>query len=73
MSQRLRWTLNAELVALVRRYYRGEAALWPTICAQIENQLRQQSATVGAYHLRFQLRPDDGYDVIVEDASDYAQ
>jgi hypothetical protein len=67
----LRWEADNELVALIRRYYAGEAGLWVEIRASIDDELRARGVVRGAYHIR--LRPKgDGYLVCIDDASSYA-
>lgn len=63
------WMADEELTALLRRYYRGEGGLWPTIRDHVAAELRRRGIE-GARHIRF-LRRDDGYEVIIEDASGY--
>jgi hypothetical protein len=67
----LRWEADYDLVALIRRYYQGEAGLWVEIRACIDDQLRARGVVRGAYHIR--LRPaGEGYLVCIDDASGYA-
>lgn len=70
MSDRMSWQADAELVALLRRYYQGEAGLWPAILSRIDQTLRSRAVAVAPRHVRFR-RTDAGYDVIVEGADDY--
>jgi hypothetical protein len=64
----LRWPANEELTALLRRYYTGEAGLWPQIREYVQAESRRRGAPQTPQHLRF--RPtEQGYDVIIEDAS----
>lgn len=59
-----------ELTALLRRYYTGEAELWPQIQALVDADLRARSLPVAPRHLRFRLT-STGYLVIIEDAGNY--
>jgi len=68
----LRWTADDTLAELIRRYYQGEMILWETIRRRIDEQLRRQQIDRGTYHLRLLGRRDGGYDVLIEDAVDYA-
>jgi hypothetical protein len=70
MAERITWPADEELVALLRRYYQGEAGLWPDIQDCVHRELRSRGLPVAARHLRFR-RTDDGYTVIVEAADDY--
>jgi hypothetical protein len=70
MSDRVSWAADAELVTLLRRYYRGEAGLWPAILSRVHATLRARELPVAPRHVRFRLT-DAGYDVIVEGAEDY--
>jgi hypothetical protein len=70
MSDRVSWAADAELVTLLRRYYQGEAGLWPAIMSRVHETLRAREAPVAPRHVRFR-RTDAGYDVIVEGAEDY--
>ena len=65
----LRWMADDELNELLRRYYRGEAGLWPAIRDYVAAELRRRGVE-GASHIRFRRR-ESGYEVIVEDASGY--
>lgn len=67
----VRWTADESLQDLLRRYYRGEALLWEEIRQRVDAELVQRGATGRAYHIRFRLRSDDGYDIIVEEADAY--
>lgn len=64
----LRWPANEELVALLRRYYAGEAGLWPEIREHVQAESRRRGAPHTPQHMRFR-RTEQGYDVIIEDAS----
>jgi hypothetical protein len=46
--------------------------LWETIRRRVDAELRRQQIDRGSYHLRLLGRRDGGYDVLVEDAVDYA-
>lgn len=70
MGDRICWVADAELAALLRRYYVGEAGLWGEVQARVHAELRARGVPVGPRHLRFR-RTDDGYEVIVEDAAPY--
>jgi hypothetical protein len=67
----LEWQADADLEQLIRRYYAGEARIWPQICAVVEATLAQQQCEVGAYHIRLK-RIAEGYRVRVEVADGYA-
>jgi hypothetical protein len=70
MGERIQWPADPELTALLRRYYQGDASLWPAIQARVHGELRARDLPAAPRHLRF--RPaGDGYDVIVEGADDY--
>jgi hypothetical protein len=68
----LRWQADDTLADLIRRYYKGEMGLWETIRRRVDAELRNQQIDRGSYHLRLLGRRDGGYDVLVEDAVDYA-
>jgi hypothetical protein len=68
----LRWAADEELNALIRRYYTGEAGLWEAIRQRIDDELRRRKIVSGAYHIRLRHRDDGGYDVLIDDASAYA-
>jgi hypothetical protein len=70
MSERISWPADEELAALLRRYYQGEAGLWPDIQASVHRELRARGQPAAPRHLSFR-RTDDGYTVIVERADDY--
>ncbi|NTU77859.1 MAG: hypothetical protein HGA45_00405 [Chloroflexales bacterium] len=70
MGERVCWMADADLAAVLRRYYQGEAGLWGEIQARVHADLRAKGLAVAPRHLRFR-RVDDGYEVIVEDASAY--
>ena len=73
MKQRmLRWQADEALTTLIRRYYAGEAGLWETIRRSVDDELRRRKIDRGHYHVRFRSRGDGGYDVLVEDAGDFA-
>lgn len=65
----VRWTADEELTKLLQRYYNGEGGLWTEIREHITAELRRRGIE-GARHIRFHRR-DDGYEVIIEDASGY--
>jgi hypothetical protein len=67
----LEWQADAELELLIRRYYAGEASLWPQICQVIEAALAQQQCEPGAYHIRLKCVAE-GYRVRIEAADAYA-
>ncbi|MBX0326834.1 hypothetical protein K2Z83_03945 [Oscillochloris sp. ZM17-4] len=67
----IEWEAGAELTALLRRYYRGEAALWGEIQAIVHADLLRQGLPLAPRHLRFRAS-ETGYMVIVEDAEGYA-
>ena len=68
----LRWTADEALSQLIRRYYAGEAGLWEDIRQQIDEELRRRQFQHGAYHIRLRSRDDGSYDVLIDDASGYA-
>ena len=68
----LRWTADDALAELIRRYYAGEAGLWAQIRQQIDDELRRRQLDHSYYHIRLRGQPDGGYDVLLEDAGDYA-
>ncbi len=68
----LRWPASESLNILIRRYYTGEAGLWATIRNQVDDELRRRQIERGSYHMRLLGRRDGGYDVLIEDALDYA-
>ena len=79
----IRWTADATLADLIRRYYAGEARLWVQIRASIDEELRARCVSVGAYHIRLRrnqgatgsLSSTDnsaGYDILIEEAAAYA-
>jgi hypothetical protein len=65
------WSADDELSALIRRYYTGEAGLWEEIRSRVDAELRQRAIVRGAYHIRLRKRAD-GYDVLIDDASAWA-
>ncbi len=65
------WLADDELTVRIRRYYSGEAGLWPEICACIDAELRRRGIHSGAYHIRL-MRTESGYLVRIYDASEYA-
>lgn len=65
----VRWMADEELTTLLRRYYGGEGGLWPAIRDYVAAELERRGIA-GARHIRFR-RHDDGYEVIIEDASGY--
>ena len=66
-----RWAADEELSELIRRYYAGEAGLWAAIREQIDAELRRRQLE-GAYHIRLRSRGDGSYDVLIDDASAFA-
>ena len=68
----LRWAADDELNELIRRYYGGEGGLWEAIRGRVDDELRRRQVTYGAYHIRLRKRADGGYDVLIDDASAYA-
>jgi hypothetical protein len=71
-SPPLRWPADEALAGLIRRYYKGEMGLWESIRRRVDDELRRQRIDRGHYHLRLLGRRDGGYDVLIEDATDYA-
>lgn len=69
----LRFQADATLSALIRRYYRGEAALWAEIRARVEQELHQRALGGRGYHMRLLRRADDSYDVLIESADAYVE
>jgi len=67
-----RWTADEGLSELIRRYYAGEAGLWGAIREQIDAELRRRQLLDGAYHIRLRSHGDGSYDVLIDDASAYA-
>ncbi|MFV9506155.1 MAG: hypothetical protein AB4911_16510 [Oscillochloridaceae bacterium umkhey_bin13] len=67
MAEPLRWSAASELTELLRRYYQGEAGLWPTIQAYVHVELRARGLPLAPRHVRFR-RIGDSYDVIIEEA-----
>jgi hypothetical protein len=67
MERPIRWEADAELAALLRRYYRGEAGLWADIQAMVHADLQRRGLPVAPRHLRFRAI-ETGYLVIIEDA-----
>ncbi|MFQ3633512.1 hypothetical protein [Roseiflexus sp.] len=65
----VRWMADEELSMLLRRYYGGEGGLWTVIREHIAAELKR-CGIEGVRHIRFRRR-DDGYEVIIEDASGY--
>jgi hypothetical protein len=70
MSSSLRWQADPTLTALLRRYYQGEAELWPAIQAHVHGELNARKQPLGPRHLRFR-RTAQGYEVIIEPAEAY--
>jgi hypothetical protein len=68
----LRWQADPALAALIKRYYTGEMGLWETIRRRVDDELRRQQIDRGTYHLRLLGRGSGAYDVLIEDAADYA-
>lgn len=71
MAERISWTAGEELAGLLRRYYEGEAGLWPRIQARVHAELQERGEPVGPRHIRFR-RTDAAYQVIVEGAEEDA-
>lgn len=69
----LRWPADETLNDLIRRYYRGEAALWADIQSRVDAELRRRKAEGRGYHLRLLRRADGGYDVLAEPADAYVR
>ena len=69
----LNWPADEELNQIIRRYYAGEAGLWESIRQRVDDELRRRAITRGAYHIRLRGQADSGYDVSIEDASNYAK
>ncbi len=67
----LRWRADDDLAELIRRYYAGEAGLWPAIRSRIDAELRARGIRSGAYHIRLRAA-DGGYEIRIEDAAEYA-
>lgn len=65
----IRWKADDDLNILLQRYYGGEGELWTRIREHVTDELRRRGVE-GARHIRFRRR-DDGYEVIIEDASGY--
>ncbi|NWG18767.1 MAG: hypothetical protein HXY39_00425 [Chloroflexi bacterium] len=65
----IRWLADEQLNGLLRRYYGGEAGLWPVIRDSVAAELRRRGVE-GARHIRFR-RLEDGYEVIIDDAAGY--
>jgi hypothetical protein len=70
MERAITWEADADLAALLRRYYRGEAGLWGDIQAMVHADLHRRGAPVAPRHLRFRAT-EAGYIVIIEDAEGY--
>jgi hypothetical protein len=68
----LRWTADEALSALIRRYYAGEAGLWETIRGRVDDELRRRQLDHGRYHMRLRARGDGTYDILIEDAGEFA-
>jgi hypothetical protein len=71
-TPRLCWPADDSLNNLIRRYYTGEAGLWDAIRRQVDDELRRRRIDRGHYHMRLRGRGDGSYDVLIEDATDYA-
>jgi hypothetical protein len=69
----LRWPADELLNELIRRYYRGEAALWAAIQAHVDAELRRRNVAGRGFHMRLLRRADGGYDVLVEPADAYVR
>ncbi|WP_322496706.1 hypothetical protein [Chloroflexus sp.] len=63
----LTWPADDELCALLRRYYQGDAGLWPEIIARVEHELRTRQLPLLPRHVRFR-RIGNGYVVVVTPA-----
>jgi hypothetical protein len=71
MNQQIRWQADAELVALLRSYYGGNAELWGAIQKLVHAELRARGLSLAPRHVRF--RPEGaGYAVILDDAEAYS-
>jgi hypothetical protein len=68
----IRWAADERLSELIRRYYAGEAGLWEAIRQRVDDELRGRGIERGAYHMRLRARGEGGYDVLIDDASAYA-
>lgn len=68
----LSWIADQELSSLLQRYYKGEAGLWESIRERVEMKLRERGVSVVARHMRFRKKADGRYEVLVEDAPEYA-
>jgi hypothetical protein len=71
MKRAITWEASAELAALLRRYYRGEAGLWGDIQMLVHTDLQRRGMPVAPRHMRFRAT-NAGYLVIIEDAEGYA-
>ncbi|MFN3373141.1 MAG: hypothetical protein ACK44M_06195 [Chloroflexus sp.] len=60
----LTWPADDELCALLRRYYQGDAGLWPEILARVEQELRLRQLPPLPRHVRFRCI-GDGYVVVI--------
>ncbi|MDW8404406.1 hypothetical protein [Chloroflexus sp.] len=63
----LTWPADDELCALLRRYYQGDAGLWPEILARVEDELRARQLPPEPRHVRFR-RVGDRYVVMITPA-----
>lgn len=72
MGERVAWEAGPDLADLLRRYYQGEAGLWPDIQASVHDELHRRGLPVAPRHMRFR-RAGEGYEVIVEGAEGYAE
>lgn len=68
----LRWQADDALNQLIQRYYAGEGDLWELIRRQVDDELRRRQIEHGHYHMRFRKRGDAGYDVLIDDATNFA-
>jgi hypothetical protein len=71
MAERISWVAGEELAGLLRRYYQGEAGLWPDIQALVHAEIHGRGVPVGPRHIRFR-RTEAGYHVLVEGAEGHA-
>lgn len=68
----LRWEADEALSALIARYYGGEAGLWEEIRRAVDAELRRRGLAVTPRHMRLRRLAAGGYEVLLEDAADYA-
>jgi hypothetical protein len=67
----LRYDADAELNALIARYYAGEAGLWEAIRTNVHEELRRRALPAAPRHFRLRKRGEGRYEVLVEDAEAY--